>query len=152
VAPLSGKITRVGRPSNAEVIRREAQARRSAMSQLIRALQHLNHPSRLSESPLCQLDGVKRQEAMLRGYRYPRAHVVIQAVRRAYDLAWAELGRTEDARCLIALADALEGVSREVSAHKTGVSFTEISRRRREAVDMIIDHVLALLQGERSLS
>ncbi|HEU4792831.1 MAG TPA: hypothetical protein VFS96_04160 [Nitrolancea sp.] len=89
---------------------------------------------------------------MLHGYRYPRAHIVIQAVRQAYDLAWAELGGTEDACCLIALADALEGVSREGSAHKTGVSRTEISRRRRLCVAMIIDHVLARLQEERSLA
>ncbi len=89
---------------------------------------------------------------MLRGYRYPRAHIVIQAVRQAYELAWTELGETKDACCLTALADALEGVSREASAHKTGVSLTEISRRRREAVDMIIDHVLALVQEEHARS
>jgi hypothetical protein len=62
-------------------------------------------------------------------------------------LAWAELGETEDAGCLTSLADALAGCSRAESARRAGVSPTEISRRRSEAVDMIADHVLALLNG-----
>ena len=138
---------RIGRPSNAELLEREAQARLIFVRLLTRALQHLNHPSRLSDSPLCQLEGVRRQAAGLRGYRYPRAQVIIQTVRQAYELAWAELGETEDACCLIALADALAGLSREESARKAGVSPTEISRRRREAVDVIIDHIVTVLDG-----
>lgn len=138
---------RGGRPSTADLLRREAQARAVTVRLLARALQHLNHPSRLADSPLCQLAGVRRQAAGLRGYRYPCAHVVIQMVRRAYELAWVELGETEDAGCLVALADALQGLSRGESARKAGVSPTEISRRRREAVEVIADHVLALLDG-----
>jgi hypothetical protein len=91
------------------------------------------------------LEGVKQQAESLRGYRFPRASIVIRAVRDAYETAWAELGETDDAVCLIALADALAGLSREASAGKAGVSPTEISRRRREAVEIIIDHVLDLL-------
>jgi hypothetical protein len=140
-------LARVGRPSNADLAQREAQARLVLVRLLVRMLQHLNHPSRLADSPLCQLEGVRRQAAGLHGYRYPRAHIVIEAVRRAYELAWAELGETEDAGCLIALADALAGRSREESARLAGVCPTEISRRRREAVDMIADHVLGLLNG-----
>jgi hypothetical protein len=138
---------RGGRPSNADLTQREAQARLILVRLLARALQHLNHPSRLADSPLCQLEGVRRQAVGLTGYRYPHAHVVIRTVRRAYELAWAELGETEDACCLAALADALAGISREESARAASVSPTEVSRRRREAVDMIADHVLALLSG-----
>lgn len=137
--------TRVGRPSAADVLRREAETRRSAASLLTQALQYLRHPSRLSESPLCELEGVKQQAESLRGDRFPRASVVIRAVHDAYEAAWAELGETDDAVCLIALGDALAGLSREASAGKVGVSPTEISRRRREAVEIMIDHVLDLL-------
>ena len=137
--------TRVGRPSAVDVLRREAESRRNAAACLTQALQYLRHPSRLSESPLCELEGVKQQAESLRGYRFPRASIVIRAVHEAYEAAWAELGETEDAVCLIALADALAGLSREASAGKAGVSPTEISRRRREAVEIIIDHVLDLL-------
>jgi hypothetical protein len=138
---------RPGRPSNADLLQREEQARLLLVRLLVRALQHLNHPSRLADSPLCQLEGVRQQAAGLRGYRYPRARIVIEAVRQAYELAWSELGETADAGCLAALADALRGLSREESARTAGVSPTEISRRRREAVDMIADHVLTLLNG-----
>lgn len=138
--------TRRGRPSNVELVRREADAREMAISWLTQALQHLNHPSRLSDSPLCQLEGVRRQAALSPIYCYPRAHIVIQAVHEAYDVAWSELGESDDAGCLVALHDALQGMSREASARKVGVSPTEISRRRREAVHIIIDHVLARLQ------
>lgn len=115
---------------------------------LAQAIQHLNHPSRLSDSALCQLDGVRQRAATLTGYRYPRAHIVIAAVRQAYDAAWAELGETADACCLVVLADALAGLSRRESARKAGVSPTEISRRR-QAVEMIVDPVLALLHGKQ---
>ena len=144
---MSASPTRVGRPSAADVLRREAETRRSAASLLTQALQYLKHPSRLSESPLCALEGVKQQAESLRGYRFPRASVVIGAVHDAYEAAWAELGETEDAVCLIALGDALAGLSREASAGKAGVSPTEISRRRREAVEIIIDQVLDLLDN-----
>ena len=130
-----------------EKSQREDRERAVAIRLRARALQHLNHPSRLSDSPLCQLDGVRRQAAALAGYRYPRAQIVMRAVRRAYEAAWAELGDTADARCLVALADALAGVSREESARKACVTPTEISRRRREAVETIVEPVLALLQG-----
>ena len=139
--------TRTGRPSNADLARRVVQERRAAARLLTQALQHLNHPSRLSESPLCQLEGVKRQAAALGGYHYPRAHIVIEAVRQAYAAAWNELGETADGCCLAALADALQGLTRQESARKAGVSLTGISRRRREAVEMIIDDVLVLLHG-----
>ena len=137
---------RAGRPSRAEAAQRAARERAALASLLLRALQHLNHPSRLSDSPLCQLPDVRRQAAGLRGYRYPRAQVVIRAVRQAHDRAWAELGETADAHCLVALADALTGVSRRESARKAGVSPTEISRRRREAVEIILDDCLGLLR------
>ena len=139
--------TRTGRPSNSDLARREAEERRAAIALLTQALQHLNHPSRLSESPLCEMEGVKQQATTLRGYRFPRAHIVISAVRQAYEAAWAELGETADACCLVALADALAGVTRQESARKAGISVTGISRRRREAAEMIIDHVLILLRG-----
>ena len=145
---MSARPTRVGRPSAADLLRREAEARLLAASCLTQAVQHLRRPSRLSESPLCELDGVKQQAESLHGYRFPRASVVIRAVHEAYEAAWAELGETDDAVCLIALADALAGLSREASAGKAGVSPTEISRRRREAVEIIIDHVLDLLHEE----
>lgn len=136
---------RRGRPSNLERGRREAEVRELAIAWLVRALQHLNHPSRLSDSPLCQLEGVRRRAAGWPAQYYPRAHLVIRAVRDAYDGAWAELGETDDACCLVALHDALQGLSRDASARKAGVSPTEISRRRREAVHIIIDQVLARL-------
>ncbi len=132
---VPARSPRAGRPSRAALARL-----------LLRALQHLNHPSRLSDSPLCQLEGVRRQAAGLRGYRYPRAQVVIREVRQAHHRAWAELGETADARCLVALADALAGVSRRESARKAGVSPTEISRRRRQAVEIILDDCLTLLR------
>lgn len=114
---------------------------------LMRALQHLNQPSRLSDSPLCELEGVRRQAAILRGYRYPRAQVVIRAVRRAYEAAWAELGDTGDAPYLQALADALAGTSRRESACMAGVSPRELTRRRRAAVEIIVDQCLSELRG-----
>jgi hypothetical protein len=145
---MTSGTARGGRPSHADLLQREAQARQILVRLLTRALQHLNHPSRLADSPLCQLEGVRRQAAGLTGYRYPCAQVVIRAVQRAYELAWAELGETADACCLVALADAMAGVSREESARKAGVSPSEITRRRREAADMVGDHVLALLGGQ----
>ena len=144
---MTATTTRTGRPSNADLARREVEERCAAIAVLTQALQHLNHPSRLSESPLCELEGVKRQATALRGYRFPRAHIVIGAVRQAYDAAWAELGDTADACCLAALADALAGVTRQESARKAGISLTGISRRRREAAKLIIDEVLVLLRG-----
>ena len=144
---MAGTPARAGRPSHADLLQREAQVRSTTVTLLARALQHLNHPSRLSDSPLCQLESVRQQAAQLRGYRFPCAQVVIQAIRRAYDLAWAELGETEDACCLVALADAIQGLSREESARRSGVKPTEISRRRREAAEIVVDHVLLLLQA-----
>ena len=136
-----------GRPSNSELAQREDQVRQIMVMLLTRALQHLNRPSRLSDSPLCDLDGVRQQATALRGYRYPRAQVVIRAVRQAYETAWAELGGTEDASYLKALLDALDGVSRHESARRAGVSPREISRRRRVAVEIVVDECLALLRG-----
>ncbi len=136
-----------GRPSNLEIAQREDRARQHMAALLTCALQHLNQPSRLSDSPLCDLDGVREQAAALSGYRYPRAQVVIRAVRQAYETAWAELGDTEDASYLQALADALAGVSRRESALRAGVSTREISRRRRVAVEIIVDECLTFLHG-----
>lgn len=56
---MSARPTRVGRSSTADLLRREAETRRSAASCLTQALLHLRHTSRLSESPLCELEGVK---------------------------------------------------------------------------------------------
>jgi hypothetical protein len=142
---MMATIARGGRPSQAAMQRREAAARAELVRLLTHAFQHLNHPSRLSDTPICALSEVRRQAARLRGYRYPSAMVVIRAVRGAHAAAWEELGETADAPCLEALADALRGVSREASARRAGVSLTEISRRRREAADMIADRVLAVL-------
>ena len=136
-----------GRPSNVEVTQREDQSRQILAALLMRALQHLNRPSRLSESPLCELDGVRRQATTLRGYRYPRAQVVIQAVRRAHDAAWAELADTGDAPYLETLADALAGVSRNDSARRAGVGPRELTRWRRAAIEIIVDECLAQLRG-----
>jgi hypothetical protein len=138
-------IARGGRPSQAAMQRREAEARAELVRLLTRAMQHLDHPSRLSDAPICQLPLVRERAAGLRGYRYPCALVVIRAVRAAHEAAWAELGETADACCLVALADAIAGLSREESARRADVRPTEISRRRREAADMIADQVLAAL-------
>ncbi len=136
-----------GRPSNQEMMQREDQSRQILAALLMRALQHLNHPSRLSESPLCELDGVRRQATTLLGYRYPRAQVVIRAVRVAHDAAWAELADTGDAPYLATLADALAGVSRKDSARRAGVSPRELTRWRRAAIEIIVDECLAQLRG-----
>lgn len=69
---------------------------------------------------------------------------MICAVHDAYEEAWAELGETEGAVCLITFGDALADLSREASAGKAGVSPTETSRRRSEAVEITIDDVSAL--------
>ncbi|MCC6626173.1 MAG: hypothetical protein IT340_02100 [Chloroflexi bacterium] len=135
-----------GRPSQVEMQRREAAARADLVRLLTQAFQHLNHPSRLSDAPICALADVRRRAAGLRGYRYPSAVVVIRAVRSAHAAAWEELGETADAPCLEVLADALRGVSREESARRAGVCVTEISRRRRAAADMIADRVLTSWQ------
>lgn len=114
---MTGTTARIGRPSSEDLARRAAREREAAARLLLRALQHLNYPSRLSDSPLCQLEGIRRQAAALRGYRYPRARVVIDAVRRAHMAACAELADTEDGCCLVALGDAIEGgVARRVGA------------------------------------
>jgi hypothetical protein len=143
---MATAMTHIGRPSRDELARREQQERAAVAAQLARAVQHLNHPSRLSESPLCELPCVRARAAALRGQHFARARVVIAAVRQAHKAAWAELGETADACCLRALADALQGRSREESARAAGVSPTEISRRRREAVAIVVDSFLDLLQ------
>jgi hypothetical protein len=116
-----------GRPSNFDVAQREDQARQIMVAQLTQAVRHLNQPSRLSDSPICDLESVRQQATILRGYRYPRAQVVIRTVRQAYETAWAELGGTEDAAYLQALADALAGVPRRESARRASVSQREIT-------------------------
>jgi hypothetical protein len=60
--------------------RATARARLVLVRLLVRALQHLNHPSRLADSPLCQLEGVRRQVSGLHGYRYPRAHLAARGL------------------------------------------------------------------------
>jgi hypothetical protein len=143
---MTTTTTRLGRPSKDDLAQREQREREAVAAQLARAVQHLNHPSRLSESPLCELPCVRAHAAALRGQHFARARIVIAAVRQAHEAAWAELGETADACCLRALADALKGRSREESARAAGVSPTEISRRRREAVEIIVDTFLDLLQ------
>ncbi len=138
--------SRGGRLSNTNLVERDAHLRRTAAALLMQALQHLNHPSRLSDSPMCQWQEVRQRALDSPNRLYPRAHVVIDAVRRSHAAAHAELEGTADACCLVALADALQGLTREESARKAGVSATEISRRRREAVEVVIDHVLTLLR------
>ncbi len=142
---MATTTTRIGRPSKDDLARRERREREEIAAQLARAVQHLNHPSRLSESPLCELPCVRARAATLRGQHFARARVVIAAVRQAHEAAWAELGETADAVCLRALADALQGRTREESARAAGVSPTEISRRRREAVGIVVDSFLDLL-------
>lgn len=68
-------------------------------------------------------------------------------MRRAYDAAWAEVGDTGDAHYLQTLADALAGMSRVESACRAGVSPRELTRRRRAAVEIIVDECLAQLRG-----
>src|SRR4051794_38353032 len=89
---LAGKPRAGGRPSQAVLAEREAKARRASAALLTQALKHLNHPSRLSESALCQLPSVRQQAAALQGCQYPRAQLVIRAVQQAYEAAWHELG------------------------------------------------------------
>ena len=67
---MTASPPRVGRPTAAEVREREAETRHRAAFSLTQALQHLKHPSRLSESPLCDLDSVKQQAESLHGYRF----------------------------------------------------------------------------------
>ena len=129
------------------LLTREALTRSAIAALLSRALPHLGRPSRLANSPLGELAAVREQAAALVGYRFSRAHMVIRAVRRAYEFAWAELGETEDACCLVTLADALAGRSREEFARKAGWISREITRRRREAIDMIVDHLPPALHG-----
>lgn len=143
---MATTLARAGRPSSRALAQRQREERQHLALLLARALQHLNHPSRLSDSPLCELAGVRLRAKDLQGYRFPRAHVVIDAVRQPYEAAWLELGETADAPCLIALADALQGLTRTASATRAGVSRTEISRRRREAVEIILDRVLERIQ------
>jgi hypothetical protein len=141
-------IARGGRPSHSEMLRREAEARAEVVRLLTHAFQHLNHPSRLSDTPICQLELVRERAAALPHLRYPCAQVVIRVIRRAHEAAWAELGETADACCLVALGDALAGLSRDESARRAGVSLSAVSRRRREAADIIVERVLAGLQGD----
>lgn len=145
---MATTLTRVGRPSSVALAQRQREERQHLALLLAQALQHLNHPSRLSDSPLCELEGVRLRAKSLQGYRFPRAHVVIDAVRQAHEEAWQELGETADAPCLIALGDALAGLTRAASAQQAGVSRTEISRRRREAVEIILDRVLERIQED----
>jgi hypothetical protein len=90
-------LARVGRPSSVALAQRQREERQHLALLLPQALQHLNHPSRLSDSPLCELEGVRLRARGLQGYRFPRAHVVFEAVRRSYEEAWQELGDTADA-------------------------------------------------------
>lgn len=136
--------TGAGRPSRAVREDRQAQARAQAITHLKNALQNLNHPSRLSDSPLCQLEPVRDRAEALSGY-FPRARLVREAVAKAHAEAWAELAGTGDEDCLVVLGDALAGLTRDESAARRGVSPTEISRRRREAAELIATRVLELL-------
>jgi hypothetical protein len=54
---------------------------------------------------------------------------------------------TGDAVCLATIADALEGLTREASARKQGVSPAEITRRRREAVEILFEEIMRNLHG-----
>lgn len=90
---MQGTIARMGRPTRAHA----AQTRQEQITPLMQALRNLNHSSRLSESPLCDLDCVRRRAATRRQRHYPRAHIIIAAVRSAHETAWAELGETGDA-------------------------------------------------------
>jgi hypothetical protein len=137
---------RTGRPSNEDLAQRDAWARQEAVRQLMAALRYLRCPSLLSATPICEREDVKRRAAALHGYRYPRAQTVIAAVRGARDICWAELGDTDDACYLQAIADALQGLSRRQSAQRAGVCETEVSKRRRKGVEIVVDHFLVLLR------
>ena len=58
----------------------------------------------------------------------------------------APLGETDDACYLQAIADALQGLSRRQSAQRAGVCETEVSKRRRKGVEIVVDHFLMLLR------
>jgi len=141
-------IRPTGRPSAGSRARVRAQARTQLVGWLTESCRHLARPSLLSESPLCEIEAVTRRAALSPHKFYPRARVVIEAVRDAHAAAAGELAATGDALPLAALADALAGMSRAESARRAGVSTTEISRRRQEAIEIIADHVLDLLQGD----
>jgi hypothetical protein len=140
---MQSTASRMGRPSRAQMER----SRQEHTTLLVQALKHLHHPSRLSDSPLCELDCVRRRAATSRNCLYPRARLVIEAVKIAYETAWAELRGTGDAICLATIADALEGLTREASARKQGVSPAEITRRRREAVEILFEEIMRNLHG-----
>jgi hypothetical protein len=136
----------MGRPSHGDIARRDDQARREAIVELIAALRYLRSPSVLSDLPICDREDVRQKATALRGYRFPRAQVVIAAIRGAWDTCWEELGETDDACYLQAVADAMHGLTRRQSADRTGVCETEISKRRRKGVDMVVDQFLVLLR------
>lgn len=138
--------TRMGRPSQEDVARRDAQVRREAIAELVAALRYLNSPSVLSDLLICDREDVRQKAATLRGYRYPRAQAVIAAVRGAWNACWEELGETDDACYLEVIADAIAGRSRRQSAERAGVCQTEISKRRRKGAEIICDQFLALLR------
>ena len=107
--------TRRGRPSQGDVARREALARREDIAELIAALRYLTSPSVLSDLRICDREDVRQKATSLRGYRYPRAQAVIAAVRGAWGACWEELGQTDDACYLEVIADAIAGRSRRTS-------------------------------------
>ena len=146
VSTMTAAPIRTGRPSNEDLALREARARRETVVQLMAAIRYLRSPSLLSETAICDREDVRHHAVALRGYRYPRAQVVIAAVKAAWDTCWEELGETEDACYLEAVADALLGLSRQESASKSGVCQTEISKRRRKGVEIIVDQFLERLQ------
>lgn len=138
--------SKMGRPSQGDVARRDAQARRETIAELIAALRYLKSPSTLSDLPICDREEVRQKAAALRGYRYPRANVVIAAVRGAWNACWEELGETDDACYLEVIADAIAGQSRRQSAERAEICQTEVSKRRRKGAEIIVDEFLAMIR------
>ena len=145
VIPLVAS-SKMGRPSQDDVARRDTQARREVIAELTAALRYLKSPSTLSDLPICDREDVRQKAAGLRGYRYPRAHVVIDAVRCAWGTCWEELGETDDACYMEMIADAIAGRSRRQSAERAGICQTEVSKRRRKGAAIIVDEFLALIR------
>jgi len=140
--------SKMGRPSQGDIALRDAQARQEAIVELVAALRYLKSPSTLSDLPICDREDVRQKAVGLRGYRYPRAHVVITAVRGAWDTCWDELGETDDASYLEVIADAIAGRSRRQSAERAGICQTEVSKRRRKGAEIIVDQFLTLIRLE----
>lgn len=138
--------TRMGRPTHDDITRRDSQARQVTVLQLVAAFRYLKSPSVLSDAAICDRLDVRQKATALSGYRYPRSQVVIAAITSAWSTCWEELGETDDACYLQAVADAMRGLSRRQSAERARICETEVSKRRRKGAEIIVDQFLVLLR------